>query len=182
MEQENKQVICSASDFVRKRTNLYPIFSLRKDDVELCDELRAIFRKQSVEWIEHALPGIDGDETGFVVPLSAWSDIRDLEEDTEISDDLSQHIHVWATRPTLNALPEGIDMPKESRFDPMAAIQRFLGPPDDYGGGWGPKPNERRYLFMNVQTGEKAEACANRRTQTYTISKDISSWEIMTPL
>ena len=171
----------SACDFVRKGTNSYPIFSLRKEESALCDEMRGIFKSQSVSWIEHELPGTDGPEIGFVVPLSAWCKITML-EDGQVSDDLSQHIHVWTSRPTLTALPEGISLPKESRVDPIVSIKRFLAPPDDYSGGWGPKPEEENFTIMNVQTGETAEIYANRKTQSYTISKDISSWEIVTPI
>ena len=171
----------SASDFSRKGMCTYPIFSLRKEDSVTCDELRKIFKNQDVTWIEHELPGGAGPEIGFAVPIAAWYPIR-LLPDEAISDTLATQIHTWSTKPTLTPLPDGIDIPKESCVDTIGLIEEFIAPPDDYEGGWGRKPDEEANQIANVQTGEVAEVHVNRKTKSYTISKDISNWKIVTPL
>ena len=181
MAEKIKMSVYSASDFSRKGMYAYPIFSLKKEDLTTCEELRAIFRSQSVTWVEHELPGLTGPEIGFVVPIAAWYPIQILPDD-KISDGLATHIHSWMTRPTLTPLPDGIDIPKESCVDTIGLIEEFIAPPDDYEGGWGRKPDEESYQIANVQTGEVADVYVNRKTKSYTISKDISTWKIVTPL
>ena len=173
--------VFSVSDFSRKGMLNYPIFTLKKEDSAGCDELRAIFKGQAIEWVEHELPCVLGAEIGFVIPLEAWYSIQELPE-TAISDALGMQIHAWTTNPTLTPLPEGIDIPKESCVDTIRLIEEFIAPPDDYEGGWGRKPDEESYQIANVQTGEIADVYVNRKTKSYTISKDISNWKIVTPL
>ena len=111
-------------------------------------------------------------------PLTKWDAVREG-DDSDIPSELSCHIDGWITNPMTTPLPENISLPRECCVDPIANIERFIGPPDIRPGGWGRKPDEVNYQLLNVQTGEVAEVHVNRKTKNYTITPDISTWEIV---
>ena len=168
------------SDFVRQGRGMYQIFSLKKDEPELIDEMRSVLSSIGVEWTEHDLPGVSGPEIGFMFPRAKWR-IFPCDEG-HVSDALAEQVHAWSGRTSPNPLPEGVFLREDCRIDVVANIKRFLASPDIIPGGFGKQCEAEWCRIMNVRTGETADTYANRKTQEHTISKDISDWVEVTYL
>ena len=143
MEEKINAAFYGIGDFSRKGEGFYPIFSLRKDKPHLIEELRTIMSALNVAWTEHDLPDDGGPDIGFMLPRARWRDISANEVGR--SQELKARMHVWGTRPKLTPLPRNLFLRPECRIDPIAIVEKFIGPPDILPGGWGEKPNETTY-------------------------------------
>ena len=140
----------------------------------LIDEMRVILLGLGVEWTEHDLPGETGEEIGFMFPRAKWEAFPD--DKKLISDALNAQVNAWLGRASVNPLPDNVFLREDCRIDVVGNIKNFLAAPDISPGGFGREWDEQWMQFKNIRTGETADVYANRKTQKYTISKDISGW------
>ena len=165
-ESDEPEFYC-VGDSVRKGRGSYQIFSLKKDETALVNEMRTVLSQLGIEWTEHDLPGVSGLEIGFMFPRAKW---RIFPRDKElVSDALSSQVSAWIGQTSVNPLPENVFLREDCRIDIVANIKRFLASPDIIPGGFGEQSEAEWWRIMNVRTGETADTYANRKTQEYTM-------------